>query len=174
MKKVILSLVIGGLSISGDCLASNDFATASSKQNNQNRCLVEVKSAMLKAGIDVKEAIQRKNVQVALGTSVIGIGVAAYCFVPGVSNLVNLYAKAALIKGIKATDKGIKATNALWNRAEEYAGLNVVSTPTKWEKAKRVAESLIAHGGKSIACYALVVTTLSVCKTIIMSIANSL
>ncbi len=93
MKKVVLSLIVAGLGISGDCFAGTKKALQNGNLQ-QNNSLVQVKSVLSKVDVKTKEALKRKDVQVALGaTLVLGSGAAAYYFVPSFSNFVNSNAK---------------------------------------------------------------------------------
>ncbi len=156
MKKVILSLVIGGLSIGGDCFAVG-LADANSQQNKQTNSLVQVKSGLSKVGVKTKEALKRKDVQIALGTAaVIGSGVAAYYFVPGVSNFVNSNAKTALdvVKNsnqyklvsskLLEMGKAIKSSNAFKAIQNSKVGslLGIKPKPSKVEKVVNGAANI--------------------------------
>ncbi len=92
MKKVILSLVVVGLSVSSSCSAASDeLSTAGSKQRNKvSYYQVRVKPALVKAKLKTKKVLKRKDVQIAIGTAaVIGSGVLAYHYVPSFRGFVD-------------------------------------------------------------------------------------
>ena len=148
MKKVVLSLVIGGLSISGDCFAARDNLTTKNSSMRNTRHQV-VKTTKSKAVNKTVEILNNRNVQIALGTAaVIGSGVAAYYFVPSVSNFVNSNAKT-VINVVKNSDqykfvssklldlgKTIKSSDAFKTIANSKVGswLGIKPTPTKWQR----------------------------------------
>jgi len=151
MKKVVLSLVIGGLSISGDCFAARDNLTTKNSSMRNTRHQV-VKTTKSKAVNKTVEILNNRNVQIALGTAaVIGSGVAAYYFVPGVSNFVNSNAKT-VINVVKNSDqykfvssklldlgKTIKSSDAFKTIANSKVGSwlgikPIVPAPTKWQR----------------------------------------
>ncbi len=70
MKKVIMSLVIGGLSVSGSCFAMINSAVDNKNfgQNN-NLCQVKVDSTWSKVRSNAKKVLRSKKVRVALGVA---------------------------------------------------------------------------------------------------------
>ena len=92
MKKVVLSLVVVGLGISGSCSAASDgLSTADSEQKSKvSYYQVKVKPALVKAKVNTGKVLKRKDVQIAVGTAaVIGSGVLAYHYVPSFRGFVD-------------------------------------------------------------------------------------
>ncbi len=92
MRKVVLSLLISGLSISGNCFATdNGFANASSnRENNVGYYQLKVKPVLQKAKVNVLKSWKRTDVKFAIGlTTVCSIGVFAYYFFPKICGSLN-------------------------------------------------------------------------------------
>lgn len=158
MKKVILSLVIGGLSISGDCFAANNSFDNGSKQD-AGVAFREVKSdsAWNKVKSNTKKVLENKKFQVAaIGTAAVigaaGAAVAAYYYSPSFAGFVNSNAKVIANYGKDASKMianyrsnasksinsflEIKPASTKWgkvlNSVKSYLGGK--PAPTKWEK----------------------------------------
>ena len=104
MKKVVLSLVIGGLSISGDCFAAGNSFEEGSKRSS-NTSLQQVNGTWSKVKVNTKKVLGNKKFQVAaVGTAaVIGAAVAAYYYSPSFAGLVNSNAKIITNYGSNAS-----------------------------------------------------------------------
>ena len=109
MKKVILSLIVGGLSISGSCFAADNSFDNGSKQDG-SVAFREVKSDSTwgKVKVNAKKVLENKKFQVAaIGTAVVagtaGAAVAAYYYSPSFAGLVKSNAKVIANYGSKAS-----------------------------------------------------------------------
>ena len=98
MKKVILSLVIGGLSISGNCFAAGNSFEEGSKRSS-NTSLQQVNGTWSKVKVNTKKVLGNKKFQVAA----IGTAVAAYYYSPSFAGLVNSNAKIITNYGSNAS-----------------------------------------------------------------------
>ncbi len=81
MKKVVLSLLVGGLSIGGDCFAVSSAFVDANSVNKDRVSYSEVKpeSRSQRVGVGIKKTLKRKDVQIAISTAaIIGTGVFAY------------------------------------------------------------------------------------------------
>jgi hypothetical protein len=170
MKKVVLSLIIGGLSISGDCFAvAKNFDKGSDQRNNA--ALQQVKGTWSKVKSNTKKVLGNKKVQVAaIGTAAVvgtaGAAVAAYYYSPSFAGFINSNAKVIANYGSNASkimsSYGSRASESIRNygssaskimssyrsRASESirAFLEIKPASTKWEQALNTVKGYL--GGK--------------------------
>ena len=150
MKKVILSLVIGGLSISGDCFAANNSFDNGSKQD-AGVAFREVKSdsAWNKVKSNTKKVLGNKKVQVAaIGTATVigaaGAAVAAYYYSPSFAGFVNSNAKVIANYGKDASKMIANYRSNASKSINSFLEINPAST--KWGKVLNSVKSYL--GGK--------------------------
>ena len=120
MKRVVLSLAIAGLIISGDCFAMNDVV-----QSNEEGHFQKLKTEAIKVS-------KRADVKVVAGTiGTIGAAVAAYHFVPGAFGLV----KSGAIGAVKNSKIGNVVKSWL-----DVANLKAKDTVKSWLGIKPIAK----------------------------------